>query len=85
VPDLIDVAALRDAEGLSREDFASICGLSVDCVRSWEHGTVPSRATHAYLATIAHAPQIVRSGLGAVKEQLNYPAPEGVDPNDQAA
>jgi DNA-binding XRE family transcriptional regulator len=55
---------LRDREGLSREDFASMYGLSVDSVRSWERGTVPSRATRAYLAIIAHAPHIVRRGLG---------------------
>jgi len=64
VPDVIDVKALRDREGLSREDFASIYGLSVDSVRSWERGTVPSRATRAYLAIISHAPHIVRRGLG---------------------
>ena len=64
VPNEIDVKALRDREGLSREDFASIYGLSVDSVRSWERGTVPSRATRAYLAIIFHAPHIVRRGLG---------------------
>lgn len=85
VPDLIDVKALREHEGLSREDFASIYGRSVDGVRSWEHGTVPSRATRAYLAIIAHAPHIVRRGLGAVRERISYPAPERVEPNDRAA
>ncbi|MCZ8195968.1 MAG: helix-turn-helix domain-containing protein [Hyphomonadaceae bacterium] len=59
VPVVIDVKALRE-----REDFASIYGLLVDSVRSWERGTAPSRAIRAYLAIIAHAPHIVRRGLG---------------------
>lgn len=82
VPDVIDVKALRDLEGLSREDFTSIYGLSPDNVRSWERGTIPSRVTRTYLATIAHAPHIVRRGLGAVRERISNPAPERVDPND---
>jgi DNA-binding transcriptional regulator YiaG len=64
VPDAIDVRALREREGLSRPDFASIYGLSLDSVRSWERGVTPSKATRAYLATIAANPQTVRRALG---------------------
>ena len=64
VPETIDIKALRGREGLSREDFADFYGLSVDSVRSWERGTVPSKATRAYLAIIAASPHTVRRALG---------------------
>jgi DNA-binding transcriptional regulator YiaG len=64
VPDVIDVWALREREGLSRDDFARLYGLSSDSVRSWERGTVPSHATRAYLAVIEASPHIVRRALG---------------------
>jgi DNA-binding transcriptional regulator YiaG len=64
VPDHVDVRALRGREGLSRQDFARIYGLSLDSVRSWERGVRPSKATRAYLATIAANPQTVRRALG---------------------
>lgn len=85
VPDAINVKELRDREGLSREDFASIYGLSLDNVRLWERGTVPSRVTRAYLACIAHTLHLAPRGLGTVMELLSHPAPERVDPNDRAA
>jgi DNA-binding XRE family transcriptional regulator len=64
VPASFDVRALRQREGLSRQDFASIYGLSLDSVRSWERGVVPSKATRAYLACIWASPHIVRRALG---------------------
>jgi DNA-binding transcriptional regulator YiaG len=64
VPDEIDVRALRDREGLSRVNFASIYGLSARAVQSWEQGQTPSKAARAYLAIIKASPQTVRRGLG---------------------
>jgi DNA-binding transcriptional regulator YiaG len=64
VPDEFDVRALRQREGLSRDDFAAIYGLSARAVQSWEQGQTPSKAARAYLAIIKASPQTVRRGLG---------------------
>jgi DNA-binding transcriptional regulator YiaG len=64
VPETIDIKALRGREGLSREDFADFYGLSVDSVRSWERGVLPSKASRAYLSVIQASPHTVRRALG---------------------
>ena len=57
---------MRRALGLSQEEFTLRYHIPVDTLRDWEHGRFePDTAAKAYLAIIAHEPEIVRRALEA--------------------
>jgi putative transcriptional regulator len=63
-PKDIDVRAIRDATGLSQEDFALQFGLELATVRNWEQGrSEPDTAARNFLLTIARNPGAVRAAL----------------------
>jgi DNA-binding transcriptional regulator YiaG len=64
VPDHIDVAKLREREGLSQKDFARLYGVPFDSLRAWERGARPTQAARALLHLIKMHPHIVRRALG---------------------
>jgi putative transcriptional regulator len=66
VPDEVDVAAIRKAEGrLTQEAFAKRYGFTFAAVRDWEQGRKrPDRAARIVLALIEREPEAVRRGLG---------------------
>jgi putative transcriptional regulator len=56
----IDVRALRQRLGLSREQFATRFGLEVETLRNWEIGRrVPDTTARSYLQAIANDPERV--------------------------
>lgn len=60
----IDVRALRDATGLSQEEFALQFGLELATLRNWEQGrSEPDTAARTFLTTIARNPDAVRAAL----------------------
>jgi putative transcriptional regulator len=64
VPERIDVAALRNALGLSQAAFARRFGLDVTAIHAWEQGRRrPERAARVLLAVIAREPEAVRRAL----------------------
>ena len=63
-PEKIDVRALRDATGLSQEEFALQFGLELATLRNWEQGrSEPDTAARNFLTTIAKNPNAVRAAL----------------------
>jgi putative transcriptional regulator len=64
VPASVDVAAIRRRLGMSQEEFAACFALSVATVRNWEQNrSVPDDASRAFLAVIAHAPDIAEEAV----------------------
>ena len=58
------VKIIRRALGLSQEEFALRYHIPVGTLRDWEQGRFePDAAAKAYLAVIAHEPEIVRRAL----------------------
>ena len=56
----IDVRALRERLGLTREQFALHYGLEVETLRNWETGKrEPDTTARSYLRAIANAPESV--------------------------
>jgi putative transcriptional regulator len=56
----VDVHALRERLGLTREQFALRFGLEVETVRNWESGRrEPDMTARSYLRVIANAPEDV--------------------------
>jgi DNA-binding transcriptional regulator YiaG len=63
-PKKIDVRSIREATGLSQEDFALQFGLELATVRNWEQGrSDPDTAARNFLLTIARDPDAVRAAL----------------------
>lgn len=63
-PATLDVKAVREATGLSQENFALQFGLELATVRNWEQGrSEPDTAARSFLLTIARNPQAVRAAL----------------------
>lgn len=67
VPEAVDVAAIRKAEGnLTQEAFAKRYGFTWAAVRDWEQGRrKPDRAARVVLAMIAAEPEAVRRVLAS--------------------
>ena len=65
VPD-VDVRAIRQAQGLTREQFAERYGLQVRAIQEWEQGRrKPEPAVRAYMLVIKNQPAAVRKALTA--------------------
>ena len=65
VPD-VDVRAIREAQGFTREQFAERYGLQVRAVQEWEQGRrKPEPAVRAYMLVIKNQPAAVRKALTA--------------------
>ena len=62
----VDVRAIREAQGLTREQFAKHYGLQVRAVQEWEQGRrKPEPAVRAYMLVIKNQPAAVRKALTA--------------------
>lgn len=65
VPD-VDVRAIRERQGLTREQFAERYGLQVRAIQEWEQGRrKPEAAVRAYMLVIKNQPAAVRRALAA--------------------
>jgi len=65
VPD-VDVRAIREAQGLTRQQFAERYGLQVRAIQEWEQGRrKPEPAVRAYMLVIKNQPAAVRKALTA--------------------
>jgi putative transcriptional regulator len=65
VPD-VDVRAIREGQGLTREQFAERYGLQVRAIQEWEQGRrKPEPAVRAYMLVIKNQPAAVRRALTA--------------------
>lgn len=65
VPD-VDVRAIRESQGLTREQFAKRYGLQVRAIQEWEQGRrKPESAVRAYILVIKSQPAAVRKALTA--------------------
>ena len=65
VPD-VDVRAIREGQGLTREEFAKRYGLQARAVQEWEQGRrKPEPAVRAYMLVIKNQPAAVRKALTA--------------------
>ncbi|HJS87972.1 MAG TPA: helix-turn-helix domain-containing protein [Acetobacteraceae bacterium] len=59
-PQAMDVRALRERLGLTREQFAARYGLEVETVRNWEAGRrEPDTTARSYLRAISNDPKHV--------------------------
>jgi len=65
VPD-VDVRAIREGQGLTREEFAERYGLQARAIQEWEQGRrKPEPAVRAYMLVIKNQPAAVRKALTA--------------------
>lgn len=61
VPDVVDVAAIRNAAGLTQSEFSGQIGVSVATLRNWEQKRrSPDGPARVLLAIIAKDPGIVK-------------------------
>jgi putative transcriptional regulator len=66
VPEVVDVKAIRESEGLSQEAFAKRYGFTVASVRDWEQGRRrPERSARILLTLIQREPEVVHRVLTA--------------------
>lgn len=64
VPDVVDVAAIRKATGLTQVEFSSQIGVSSATVRNWEQKRrAPEGPARVLLALLARDPNIVKRML----------------------
>lgn len=64
IPAVIDVAAIREKNGLSQAAFAKRVGVPVGTLRNWEQGRrVPDGPARVLLAMLAKNPRIVEETL----------------------
>ena len=62
----VDVRAIREEQGLTRERFAERYGLQVRAIQEWEQGRrKPEPAVRAYMLVIKNQPAAVRKALTA--------------------
>ena len=62
----VDVRAIREGQGLTREEFAERYGLQVRAIQEWEQGRrKPEPAVRAYMLVIKNQPAAVRKALTA--------------------
>jgi putative transcriptional regulator len=67
VPDVLDVAAIRERVRLSQDAFAATIGVPVGTLRNWEQKRrQPEGPARVLLAMLDHNPQIVKEMLGTV-------------------
>ena len=65
LPD-VDVRAIREGQGLTREQFAERYGLQTRAIQEWEQGRrKPEPAVRAYMLVIKNQPAAVRKALTA--------------------
>ena len=65
VPD-VNVRAIREGQGLTREQFAERYGLQARAIQEWEQGRRrPEPAVRAYMLVIKNQPAAVRKALTA--------------------
>jgi putative transcriptional regulator len=65
LPD-VDVRAIREGQGLTREQFAQRYGLQARAIQEWEQGRrKPEPAVRAYMLVIKNQPAAVRKALEA--------------------
>jgi putative transcriptional regulator len=58
------VKIIRQALGLSQEEFAQRFGIPIGTLRDWEQGRAePDQAARSYLKVIARRPDVVRKAL----------------------
>jgi putative transcriptional regulator len=63
-PAKINIKGIREALGLSQDEFALEFGLEVSTLRNWEQGrSVPDTAARNFLVTVARNPDAVRAAL----------------------
>ena len=66
VPLPLDVRAIREAQGLSQQQFAAKFGFPLSTLRNWEQGRrAPTGASRNYLLVIARQPRAVEAALRA--------------------
>ncbi len=64
IPDVIDVRAIRQRNGLSQAKFAARYGFSPASIKNWEQGLrQPDVGTRAYLIIIANEVEAVHRAL----------------------
>jgi putative transcriptional regulator len=66
VPEEVDVRAIRQALGLTREEFAARFGFAKATVQDWEQRRrQPERSARVLLKVIEHEPDAVRRALAS--------------------
>ncbi len=67
-PEKIDIKTIREAMGLSQDEFALEFGLEVSTLRNWEQGrSEPDTAARNFLVTVARDPDAVRAALSRTR------------------
>ena len=67
----VDVRAIREGQGLTREQFAERYGLQVRAIQEWEQGRrKPESAVRAYMLVIENQPGAVRKALAAAEKPV---------------
>ena len=63
-PRKVDIRRIREAMGMSQDEFALEFGLEVSTLRNWEQGrSEPDTAARNFLVTVADNPDAVRAAL----------------------
>jgi DNA-binding transcriptional regulator YiaG len=63
-PEKLNIKDIREAMGLSQDEFALEFGLEVSTLRNWEQGrSEPDTAARNFLVTVARNPEAVRAAL----------------------
>jgi putative transcriptional regulator len=66
IPDILDVAAIRNKTGLSQAAFARRIGVPVGTIHNWEQGRrLPQGPARILLALLDRNPRIVEETLGS--------------------
>jgi DNA-binding transcriptional regulator YiaG len=74
-PAKIDIKTIREAMGLSQDQFALEFGLEVSTLRNWEQGrSEPDTAARNFLVTVARNPEAVRAALSRTRANDDYAA-----------
>ena len=74
-PEKINIKTIREAMGLSQDEFALEFGLEVATLRNWEQGrSEPDTAARNFLVTVALNPEAVRAALSRTGAKDDYAA-----------
>jgi DNA-binding transcriptional regulator YiaG len=74
-PGKVDIKKIREAMGLSQDEFALEFGLEVSTLRNWEQGrSEPDTAARNFLVTVARNPEAVRAALSKTRAKDEYAA-----------
>jgi DNA-binding transcriptional regulator YiaG len=72
-PEKIDIKTIREAMGLSQDEFALEFGLEVSTLRNWEQGcSEPDTGARNFLVTVSHNPEAVRAALSRTRTKDGY-------------